>query len=73
MPKVNNKNNSLKLEEKLMKIETIIEELDKNDLALDDLINNYEEGMNLANSVRSELSVMEQKIIEINKNLNSEI
>lgn len=73
MPKVNNKNNSLKLEEKLMQIETIIEELDKNDLALDDLINNYEEGMNLANSVRSELSVMEQKIIEINKNLNSEI
>lgn len=72
MPKVNNKNNNLNLEEKLIKIETIIDELDKNDLALEELIVNYEAGVNLANSVRNELLVMEQKIIEINKSIISD-
>lgn len=72
MPKLNTNNNNLKLEDKLIKIENIIDELDKNDKSLEELINNYEEGMNLANSVREELSIMEQKIIEINQKTNIE-
>ena len=63
---------NLSLEEKLENIEKIVDNLDKGDLPLEDLIKSYEKGMEFAKSAKEELSVLEQKVIDITQNYQKE-
>lgn len=69
MPKNEKK---ISLEEKLENIEQIVDNLDKGDLPLEDLIKSYEEGMQFAKSAKEELAVLEQKVIDITKNYQND-
>lgn len=69
MPKNDKK---ISLEEKLESIEKIVDDLDKSDLPLEDLIKSYEEGMIFAKSAKEELTILEQKVIDITQNYQSE-
>jgi exodeoxyribonuclease VII small subunit len=54
-------------EEKLRRLEIIVELLDKGEEPLDELIKLYEEGMQLATNCREFLEKAELKVIEISK------
>ncbi|MFY8161419.1 MAG: exodeoxyribonuclease VII small subunit [Candidatus Kapaibacteriota bacterium] len=69
MPKNDKK---ISLEEKLESIEKIVNDLDRSELPLEDLIKSYEEGMKFAKSAKEELTILEQKVIDITQNYQSE-
>lgn len=69
MPKIDKK---LKLEEKLDKISEIIENLDKGDNTLDELIDAYEKGVEYAQSAKEDLNIFEQRIIDITNKYKDE-
>jgi len=52
-------------EEKISKIEEILDLLDGGDIPLEDMLRSYEEGMVLVKECRTFLEAAEQKIIEI--------
>ncbi|MDX9790437.1 MAG: exodeoxyribonuclease VII small subunit [Candidatus Kapaibacterium sp.] len=54
-------------ENKIERIENIIDELDNAELPLEELLKIYEEGMKLSAECREFLNKSEQKIIEIGK------
>lgn len=57
----------MKFEDKLKRIEEIVESLDSGDLNIEDMLLIYEEGMKLAAESREFLDIAEQKIIDISK------
>ncbi|MEI6089853.1 MAG: exodeoxyribonuclease VII small subunit [bacterium] len=57
-------------EEKLNRIEEIVDILDKGKEPLDQLIQIYDEGMKLSSECREYLDSAEQKIIDISKKYN---
>lgn len=57
---------SLSFEDKLNKFQSIITSLESNDLALDEQISLYEEGMQLASELKEYLNQTELRIIDIN-------
>lgn len=69
MPKIDKK---LKLEEKLDKISEIVENLDKGDNSLEELIDAYEKGVEYAQSAKEDLNVFEQRIIDITNKYKDE-
>jgi exodeoxyribonuclease VII small subunit len=69
MPKIDKK---LKLEEKIEKITQIVENLDKGDKSLEELIDAYEIGIEYAQSAKEDLNVFEQKIIDITQKYKNE-
>lgn len=58
---------SLDFESKIKRIEDIVEALDTGDLALEDMMKIYEEGMKLTSECKDFLSKAELKIIDISK------
>jgi exodeoxyribonuclease VII small subunit len=54
-------------EENLQRLETIVDELDKGEKPLDDLLKLYEEGVSLSVTLRDVLEKAEQKVIDISK------
>jgi exodeoxyribonuclease VII small subunit len=51
-----------KFEESLKQLETIVGQLEKGDLSLEDSIRLFEEGMNLSNVCKQELDAAEGKV-----------
>lgn len=62
----------MKFEEKLKRIEEIVEVLDSGDSELEEMLKLYEEGMKLASESRAFLDKAEQKIIDISKKYDPE-
>ncbi|MGA2297042.1 MAG: exodeoxyribonuclease VII small subunit [FCB group bacterium] len=56
---------TLSFEEQFKRLEEIVELLDSGDAPLEELLKIFEEGMQLAKSLREFLSKAEQKVIEI--------
>ena len=59
------KSKTATFEEKIDRIEEILELLDSSDIPLDEMLRNYEEGMIIVKECRKFLEAAEQKIIEI--------
>jgi exodeoxyribonuclease VII small subunit len=59
--------NNLSFEEKIRKIETILDELESGEMPVDSLLKEYETGMNLIIECREFLNKSEMKINELNK------
>ena len=57
--------NTLSFEEQFKRLEEIVELLDSGDAPLEELLQIFEEGMQLAKSLREFLNKAEQKVIEI--------
>ncbi len=55
----------LKFEDKIKRIETIVEQLDKGDSQLDEMIKLFEEGMKLSTECREYLENSEMKVNNI--------
>lgn len=62
----------LKFEEKLKRIEEIVEVLDSGETDLEEMLKLYEEGMKLASESREFLDKAEQKIIDISKKYDAD-
>ncbi|MCS1409224.1 MAG: Exodeoxyribonuclease 7 small subunit [Verrucomicrobia subdivision 3 bacterium] len=62
----------LSYEEALKRLETIVEEMDGDDLALEKLISHYEEGMRLRKVCLDKLSEAEVKIKSLEESLEGE-
>jgi len=54
-------------EDKLQKLQEIVEKLDSAEEPIEDLIKSYEEGMKIAGDCRTFLETAENKIIDITK------
>lgn len=63
---------SLDFEEKIRRIEKIIDTLDEGDLDLEEMLAVYEEGMKLTSECKDFISKAELKIIDISKSYNKE-
>jgi len=61
------KKNQKTFEEKLERLDTIVQLLDSGELSIEEMMKIYEEGMNLAQECRSYLEKAEQKIEIIEK------
>lgn len=61
------KKNQNTFEEKLERLDTIVQLLDSGELSIEEMMKIYEEGMNLAQECRSYLEKAEQKIEIIEK------
>ena len=57
----------VKFEEKLNRLQQIVEKLESNEVDLDESIKLYEEGLNLVKGLNDQLSVYDNKINEITK------
>ena len=57
-------------EEKMNKLKNIVEKLEKDDINLDASISLYEEGLELSNTLKEELNIIETKINKISKEKN---
>lgn len=58
-------------EENIQRLEVIVEDLDKGEKPLDELLKLYEEGANLSKVLRDTLENAELKVIDISKKINS--
>jgi len=59
-------------EEQIQRLETIVKTLDRGDEPISDLIELYEEGMNLASKCRAYLESAEQKVTLISQENRSD-
>ena len=57
----------LKFEDKMNRLNEIVDSLEKGDVSLDDSLNLYEEGLKLSKELKEELKFFENKLNEINK------
>ena len=57
----------LKFEDKMNRLNEIVDSLEKADVSLDDSLNLYEEGLKLSKELKEELKSFENKLNEINK------
>lgn len=64
---------SIDFENKIKRIEEIIEFLDSGDQPLEELMKIYEEGMKLSSECKDYLSAAELKIINISKTYSNDI
>lgn len=56
---------ALKFEDKLEALEKLAEQMEKGDLGLDELLKLYEQGMNLAETLKKELEQAENTLTEL--------
>ncbi|MCC5839136.1 MAG: exodeoxyribonuclease VII small subunit [Opitutales bacterium] len=63
---------SIKFEEALSKLETLVARMEAEPLSLDDLVNQYEEGQRLARVCQARLEVAETRIRELAENAGEE-
>ena len=56
-----------KFEEKMNRLENIVDLLEKGEVDLDESIKLYEEGLKLSKTLKDELAKFEEKIEELNK------
>lgn len=62
----NNENTENKsIEEEFEKLEALISELEKDDVALEKAFSLYEEGIKLVSKVQSEIDVVEKKVLAL--------
>jgi exodeoxyribonuclease VII small subunit len=61
------KNKQPTFEEQMSQLELIAENLERSDIPLEEMISDYQKGMELANSLRQFLDKAELKIVEIGK------
>ncbi len=54
-------------EQQMKKLQEIVEKLEANDIGLDESIALYEEGLQLSESLKKQLSAFEEKIEELNR------
>ena len=57
----------LKFEDKMNRLNEIVDLLEKGEVSLDESIKLYEEGLKLSKSLKEELKTFEDKLNEINK------
>jgi exodeoxyribonuclease VII small subunit len=57
----------MNFENKLNRLETIIESLDSSEIGLDEMVAQYKEGMSLVAELKKYLDKTEQKIIDITR------
>ena len=57
----------LKFEDKMNRLNEIVDSLEKGEVSLDDSLNLYEEGLKLSKELKEELKSFENKLNEINK------
>jgi exodeoxyribonuclease VII small subunit len=62
----------LSFEEQIRNLEEIVETLDRGEAPLEELVDQYEEGMKLASSLTEFLDKAEQKITDISKKYGGE-
>ena len=65
--KNNNLNNTLTFETAIEELELLIDKIDNNDISLKDMMNIFERGTELVNYCNKELTVVEKKILQLNK------
>ena len=57
----------LKFEDKMQRLQEIVDLLDSSDIELDKSISLYKEGLELSNELKEQLSAYEEKIEELKK------
>ena len=62
----------LPFEDGLKKLEIIVEEMERDELPLEDLLKHYEEGIQLAKGCQEKLQSAELKIKKLQPNINGE-
>ncbi len=62
----------LPFEDGLKKLEAIVEEMERDELPLEDLLKHYEEGIQLAKGCQEKLQSAELKIKKLQPNMNGE-
>ena len=67
-----NSDSEVPFEQALEELETIVEEMESNELALDQLIKNYERGNRLLKTCQSRIDEAEQRIERIASSVSSE-
>ena len=65
--KNNNLNNTLTFETAIEELELLIDKIDNNDISLKDMMNIFERGTELVDYCNKELTVVEKKILQLNK------
>ena len=73
MPEKAGKPDSLPFEEALKRLETIVEAMEGDDLPLEALLVNYEEGTRLARVCQAKLAEAELKVQQLEKNAAGEL
>ena len=61
------KKSEMNFEDKMSKLQEIVDELEKEDVNLDKSISLYKEGLELTKSLKDELNKFEDKIKELNE------
>ena len=57
----------VKFEDKMKKLQTIVEELENDNIDIDKAIELYEEGLSLSNELQKQLKKFEEKIVSISE------
>lgn len=60
-------NKTLKFEDKMNRLNSIVEKLENDNTEIDEAIKLYEEGLNLSNELKTQLKVFEEKVKKISK------
>jgi exodeoxyribonuclease VII small subunit len=58
-------------EQQIQRLETIVDLLDRGDVAIEEMLKLYQEGMTLAKQCRTYLETAEQKVTTINAQVNT--
>ena len=64
---------NLSYEEALKQLKVIVEELERGDILLDDILKHYEKGQQLLKFCRDKLTAAEGKLIQVSADKESEI
>lgn len=64
------KKNELKFEDRMNRLQEIVEQLERDSIDLDKSIELYQEGLQLSKQLKDELSKFEEKINKLNKESN---
>lgn len=57
----------ISFEEQMKRLQSIVEQLEKDDIDLDKSIDLYQEGLKLSKNLKSQLDKFENKIVELNE------
>ena len=70
--KQSQKNESLNFEEAIERLENIIEKMEGEPIALEELLKDYEEGTRLLNACKEKINTAKEKVEKINNSLNED-
>ena len=68
MTKIKTKNKPIPFEKTLNELETIVQQLEKGDLSLEESLEHFEKGITLARQCQNTLSQAEQKVTLLSEN-----